>query len=370
MNTPLFVSPARIRQPGLNALPANTERYLVRGGGSVTLGLEAGDEIELVNPEGLQTGEICVFDNNGRSDAALIGARNNGGAEGLKSILDKVRPGTESLKNALIARNIAIEDAQSTRVFRNHSPAGDSIRFTAAQAATCIIVAPANDMRADQQDTPTDLVAFIYRQPGAETERIIKLPEPLADPLEDTRIPARTAIAYEVKAGDYMQIIDVEGRECSDFQCFDKPMLEQGVERSLDATTTRHVVGASYPAPGLYAKFYDQNFEAMVEVIQDTCGRHDSFGTACTAKYYDDMGYPGHINCSDNFNQALQFYGVEARKGWMAINLFFNTNIDAGNQMYFDEPWSRPGDYLRCRCGQRLVPDRYPLAHLPRQEFI
>jgi aminomethyltransferase len=132
-------------------------------------------------------------------------------------------------------------------------------------------------------------------------------------------------------------------------------MLEKGVERCLDATGTRHVVGAAYPAPGLYSKFYDQNFEAMIEVVQDTCGRHDSFGTACTAKYYDDMGYPGHVNCSDNFNLALQPYGVEARRGWMAINLFFNTGIDDANQMYFDEPWSRPGDYVLMRALKDMV---------------
>ncbi|MCP4984427.1 MAG: DUF1989 domain-containing protein, partial [Gammaproteobacteria bacterium] len=136
---------------------------------------------------------------------------------------------------------------------------------------------------------------------------------------------------------------------------FDAARLDKGIESCLDATATRHVVGASYPAPGLYARFYDQNFEAMVEVIQDTCGRHDSFGTACTAKYYDDMGYPGHVNCSENFNAALQPYGVEARRGWMAINLFFNTGIDDANQMYFDEPWSRPGDYVLMRALKDMI---------------
>jgi aminomethyltransferase len=355
MDTPLFVSPVRLRQPGLNALPANTERYLVRGGGSVTLGLDAGDEIELINPEGLQTGEISVFDSGGRSDMALIGARNNANAEGLKHILDNRQPSSGALQNTLAKRGIAIDNAQSTTLFDDHSPAGDSIRFTAVEAVTCIIATRANDMRADQQDTPTNLIAFIYRQVREESETVIRLPDPLADPLEEVRIPARTAFAYEVQAGDYIQIIDVEGRECSDFQCFDRSMLERGVERSLDATTTRHVVGAAYPAPGLYAKFYDQNFEAMIEVIQDTCGRHDSFGTACTAKYYDDMGYPGHVNCSDNFNQALQPHGVEARKGWMAINLFFNTNINDANQIYFDEPWSRPGDYVLMRALKDMV---------------
>jgi len=101
--------------------------------------------------------------------------------------------------------------------------------------------------------------------------------------------------------------------------------------------------------------FYDQDFQPLFEVIQDTCGRHDSFGTACTSKYYDDMGYPGHVNCSDNFNQALQPYGIQARGGWMAINLFFNTNINDANQMYFDAPWSRPGDYVLMRALKDMV---------------
>jgi aminomethyltransferase len=355
MSAPLFTTPERVRQPGLNALPANTERYLINGGGSLALALGAGDELELVSPEGLQAGEISVFDHQGRSDSGLIGAKGNGGCEGLKRIIESGDSSAQAMTSALAQRGISLDEAKSVRVFADRSPAGDSVAFTAQQALTCIIAVPGERMRADRQDTITDLVAFIHRQPQAQQESLIKLPDPLADPLEDVRIPARTAFAYEVKAGDYIQLIDVEGRECSDFQCFDTPMLEKGVERCLDATGTRHVVGAAYPAPGLYSKFYDQNFEAMIEVVQDTCGRHDSFGTACTAKYYDDMGYPGHVNCSDNFNLALQPYGVEARRGWMAINLFFNTGIDDANQMYFDEPWSRPGDYVLMRALKDMV---------------
>jgi len=355
MNAPLFISPERIRQPGLNALPDNTERYRIQAGGSVTLSMQPGDQLELVSPEGLQPAEINVFDHSGHGDPALIRVHANSSCEALKGILADTSTNTTALENVLATRNIRLQDARSSMVFRNHSPAGDSIRCTASEPLTCIVVAPGVPMRADQQNTPTDLVAFMHRQPVADGERIIQLPDPLADPLEDVRIAARTAFAYEVKAGDYIQIIDVEGRECSDFQCFDASQLERGIERSLDATTTRYAIGAAYPAPGLFSKFYDQNFEPMIEVVQDTCGRHDSFGTACTAKYYDDMGYPGHVNCSDNFNAVLQPFGVEARKGWMAINLFYNTGIDDANQIYFDEPWSRPGDYVLMRALKDMV---------------
>jgi aminomethyltransferase len=67
---------------------------------------------------------------------------------------------------------------------------------------------------------------------------------------------------------------------------------------------------------------------------------------ACVAKYYGDIGYPGHINCSDNFNAALAPYNVTRRAGWIAISCFFNTGIDAHGVLYADAPWSRPGDYV------------------------
>ena len=355
MNAPLAFAQPRLRQPGLNALPANTERYRVAAPGSTSVELNAGDELELISPEGLQAAEIIAFDNDGHIDPALLGLRANTDGGSLGRLLESGLSGADRLQALLTLRKIDIAAVKAAAVFRDFSPAGDSIRCTASTRLTCILLAPGEAMRADEQNTPTDLVAYVHRAERDDGEIIQRLPDPLADPLQDVRVDARTAFAYEVRAGDYIQIIDVEGRECSDFQCFDTAQLERGVERCLDATTTRHVVGAAYPAPGLASKFYDQNFEAMVEVVQDTCGRHDSYGTACTAKYYDDLGYPGHVNCSENFNNALAPFGVEARRGWMAINLFFNTGIDDANQMYFDEPWSRPGDYVLMRALKDMV---------------
>jgi len=355
MNAPLNTSPARILQPGLNILPADTERYLIHAGGSLAVTLNPGDELNVISPEGLQVGEICVFDKQGNSDMQAIGSSANAKAEGLKQILLDQNVNTQALQQALARFGIDLAEAQSTRFFADQSPAGDSINFTANEFVYCLVAAPGSDMLVDQQLTLTDLVAYVHRHGIVDETPEIHLPDPLADPIADQRIEARTAYAYEVKAGDYIQIIDVEGRECSDFQCFDKADLDKGIESCLDATATRHVVGASYPAPGLYSKFYDTNFEPMLEVIQDTCGRHDSFGTACTSKYYDDMGYPGHVNCSDNFNKVLAPHGIRSRKGWMAINLFFNTNVDDANQLYFDEPWSRPGDYVLMRAMKDMV---------------
>ena len=242
--------------------------------------------------------------------------------------------------------------------------AGNSLSFICACDALFLICAPGDDMLINDdiltnaetnRAPPTEIIIFIRRHNYEATVTEQPLPDPLTDPRDEIRIAHSTASTYEVVAGEYIQIIDVEGRQCSDFQCFDRAQLDGGIERCLDATTTRALMGAAYPQPGLASKFYDVDFAPLVEVVQDTCGRHDSFGLACHAKYYDDAGYPGHVNCSDNFNAALAAYNIAPRAGWMAMNLFFNTFFDDAHQFAFDEPWSRAGDFVLLRAMKDMV---------------
>ena len=121
-------------------------------------------------------------------------------------------------------------------------------------------------------------------------------------------------------------------------------------------------MGNTFPGPGLYSKFYDTDHEPLVEVIRDTVGRHDTFNLACTAKYYEDSGYFGHPNCSDNLSDSMEKFGVKRQKGWHAINLFFNTSAGGQNSVLSDESFARPGDYVIMRalkdltCGTSACP--------------
>jgi len=158
-----------------------------------------------------------------------------------------------------------------------------------------------------------------------------------------------------VKKGEYIQVLDVQGRECSDFQAFSLRALDRGLERDIDPTTTRSLMGSLYPTPGIFSKYWTSDQEALIEIVQDTCGRHDTFGLACTARYYEDLGYPGHVNCSDNMNIDLAKFNIKPRGGWPAINFFFNTMLDETNTIGMDEPWSRPGDYVMLKALTDLV---------------
>ena len=132
--------------------------------------------------------------------------------------------------------------------------------------------------------------------------------------------------------------------------------LDAGLERHIDSTVSRTVAGGAYPAPGLHDKFFDQDIRPLLAVRQDTVGRHDTFALACTARGYEERGFPGHLNCSDNISAAFAPYGVRRRRAWPAINFFFNSWIDrADNVLASDEAWSRAGDYVVLRALTDLV---------------
>jgi aminomethyltransferase len=344
----------RLLLPGVRALPPGVERFVVAGGGSLTLPVFAGDRLEVIDREGRQACEIVAMTADGREAPGLIGAADDGPAEGLRAMLARGGGEVRGLLDALGRRGLPATFGHAARRFGGDSPAGAHAAFSVEGDGFLVIAAPGEAMEVGEHATLTPLEVFITRaHPSAAANAA--LPDPLAEPRYEFRIAAGTAHAYEVAEGEYIQIVDIEGRECSDFQAFNARQLQKGIERDIDPTATRTLMGAAYPLPGLHSKYWDNDLQPTLELIQDTVGRHDTFGFACTPKYYDDVGYPGHVNCTANFNAALEPFGVRPRGGWQAINFFYNTNIDAHNQLYLDDPWSRPGDHVLVRALSDMV---------------
>ncbi|MBO0662491.1 DUF1989 domain-containing protein [Jiella sp. MQZ9-1] len=307
----------------------------IAGGGHGLFELADGDRLTVTDPEGLQAAEIHAF-----GPGQLAG-------------LDAAPPVLVSKDWGRPAEWSPAARTQSGLLLAKGEAAGASAMLVASGPVRLAVVAPGPAMAPDAQDAPSDLIVEIVPCDGSPSAA----PPPLAGGVVslDRRIAAATAAAYRVKAGDYIQIIDVDGRQCSDFLAFDAAALEAGTEFDLDATTTRTLMGTSFATPGLHAKYFDRRMQPLIEIVQDTVGRHDTFLLACTAKYYADMGYPGHANCTDNFNAVLAPHGVKPRAGWPAINFFYNTSVGGDDRIGMDEPWSRPGDYVLLRALRDLV---------------
>ena len=317
--------------PGLKPADPAFESWWVRPGGATRVRVRPDDRLTVIDPDGGQPAELLVLG----PDPEALG----------------VRP--DAPATVLAERELVPEDARAIRLFGPDGPPGARETFVARSEAAVVVAAPGG--RVVDGDWPASALVVELRRAEPLAREEAELPAPLAEPRLDFRVDKASALSYEVREGEYIQIIDVAGRQCSDFLAFHAHKLDAGIERGLDPQVTRTLMGTAYPTVGLHSKYYDADMDPLCRVVQDTVGRHDSFALACTARYYEDLGYPGHVNCTENFNRQLDPYGIPARKGWAALNFFYNTSFDPDLVLLSDEPWSRPGDYVLLRAMSDLV---------------
>ncbi|WP_254442552.1 DUF1989 domain-containing protein [Ruegeria arenilitoris] len=257
------------------------------------------------------------------------------------------------MSELVTSRGGSLDTSRGIQIFESSTEAGENYIFRMRQSARVFIIAPVTPGFIETGGGGAFRVEV--KLPENQIERA-SLPEPLGKIVDEWRVTRGTARAYSVNKGQFIQVIDVEGQQCSDFMAMRADTLDAGIERYIDSTVSRTMARSAYPLPGLHDKFFDQDIKPLLAVRQDTVGRHDTFALACTARGYEERGFPGHLNCSDNISDAFEPFGIGRRRAWPAINFFFNSWIDwADNAIASDEAWSRPGDYVAMQALTDLV---------------
>ena len=362
------------------AIPSDRRDYELRAANPLRCSLHSGDLITLVNSEGASAAWLIPFNPEARSSAQSLGIAPE--ASAIAGNANNTAIGTTSrqgqsgevllqpLENVshLDQRRIytwldangfsAARQLQGYRVFDEQSRAGELFTLRAREDLDLWLVIENNPQSLGAGGAGGAMQVSV-KPAAASLKQQDYLPEPLDGygyVREEFTVSRATASAYEVKAGEYVQIIDVEGQQCSDFMAMRHEPLGKGIERYIDSTVTRSMVGGAYPGPGLFDKFFDQDMKPIMRVMQDTVGRHDTFALACTARGYEERGFFGHINCSDNISHAYKKWGIAERRAWPAINFFFNSWIlPHDNRIQSDEAWSQPGDYVAMQALTDLV---------------
>ena len=316
-------------------------------------------EMLMVN---LQPGDLLSFVAGNNHRSVTLGALNDENNNALQDIgidSNTIKAGSVALKQQnfdqrelvarLGARNFDISSLNLCDVLLDTA---EPLVLKAGSSIECIIAAAeSGDDLVSGETAGNVLVTIKY---ASATPGIT--PALLGQPKEEFIVTRGTAQSYQVAKGELVQVIDLEGKQCSDFMAMYAIALENGLERYIDSTVTRSLVGGAWPVPGLFDKFFDQDMVPLIAVEQDTVGRHDTFALACTARGYENRGFPGHVNCSDNISEAYDKWGINPRRAWPAINFFFNSWIlPSDNRIQSDEAWSRAGDYVAMRALQDLV---------------
>lgn len=164
------------------------------------------------------------------------------------------------------------------------------------------------------------------------------------------RIPPCSARAEVLAAGDELVIVDPEGQQVSDLVAFnaDDPDEYLSSGRSIDYAAKLWLTTGDL--------LYSNRSRPMLEIVEDTCGRHDFTLTPCSKDtfriiYGETEGRPG---CEGNLAAALAPHGIGVDRIPVAFNVFMHVHFDGqSGAVTVRPPLSKPGDHVRLRA---LVP--------------
>ncbi|MCG8055878.1 MAG: urea carboxylase-associated family protein [Candidatus Thiodiazotropha endolucinida] len=185
---------------------------------------------------------------------------------------------------------------------------------------------------------------------------MIKQSELLAEQASRTiRVDAGDYFIGILKAGETLRILDLEGNQAADtlFYSADNP-----AERYSAMDTIREQ-GNVYLTAGSKLRSNENN--VMLEVVADTCGRHDTLGGACatesnTVRY--DLEKRCMHACRDSWMLAVAEhpeYGISKRDITHNINFFMNVPVTAEGGLTFEDGISAPGKYVELRAEMDVI---------------
>lgn len=162
-------------------------------------------------------------------------------------------------------------------------------------------------------------------------------------------VPPGVAQTLAVKAGQYVQILTIEGKQVADFVAFNANDLGEYVSTSHTRAANMNVV------PQLGMSLFSNRRQPVLEIVEDTVGRHDMLIAACDPKRYDDLGAPGHASCRQALFDALAGYDVSFDHMPDPINWFMNVAIKQKGELEVRQPLAEAGDYVLLKALTDMV---------------
>lgn len=165
-------------------------------------------------------------------------------------------------------------------------------------------------------------------------------------------IAPRSGCAFALRAGEELTVMDAEGGQVADLLAVNaadtREMLSSG--RTLDYAERIYLTTGD--------RLYSNRSNVMLEIVEDTVGRHDFLLTPCSEATfrlcYDNE--PPHQGCHGNLAHALAPWGVEPDQIPVAFNCFMNVPVDGVTGSFkVLPPLSQAGDRIVFRATMDLI---------------
>lgn len=166
------------------------------------------------------------------------------------------------------------------------------------------------------------------------------------------RLEPQTGTGFLLRAGELLSVVDPIGGQVSDLFCFaaddHREWFSSG--RTIDYRNSIYVSVGDV--------LFSNRSRPMLEILEDTCGRHDMLLTPCSQRTFDLL-YPEfdgapHPSCLANLVNGLAPFGVSEDQIGTTLNIFMNVWTGPDGTLHIDPPTSTAGARLTVRAVMDL----------------
>lgn len=152
--------------------------------------------------------------------------------------------------------------------------------------------------------------------------------------------------AQVLKKGQHLRIVDLEGNQAVDTLFYNA----HNHADHYSAVNTIATQGNIYLTTG--SRLLSQEGNVLVTIVDDTCGRHDTLGGACSqesnmVRY--DLGKRSMHACRQTFLKYGLPHGLDKRDLSHNVNFFMNVPVTPEGKLTFEDGISEPGKYVELR---------------------
>ena len=168
---------------------------------------------------------------------------------------------------------------------------------------------------------------------------------------ETITIAARSGKAAKVAQGQSVKVINSHGHQVVDTWAFNAEDLREFMSMEHSRPSFMKL------RPDVGDSFVTNRRRPIMTLVEDTSGGvHDTLMAACDNERYGLLGCTEyHDNCTDNLSSAMAGLGLEEPETPSPLNLFMHIPWTLPGALSWQEPVSKPGDYVMLRAEMNLI---------------
>src|SRR5262245_30119266 len=155
-------------------------------------------------------------------------------------------------------------------------------------------------------------------------------------------ISKKSARAFEVRKGQILRVIAIEGPQVADFNAFNLHDLRE----RFSASRTRSVGGfCVHEGTKLYSN--PGRERVMMPIVRDPVGVHDISGAMCSAfTYRNRFGIQGYMGCQELLANVISRYGLMPDDTHDPFSIFMHRKIGEDQKLVFLPPVVKAGESI------------------------